>query len=114
VTARVATLLNVVNEIVCNETGDVVKVSTLSSASGLSRSYFSRAFHKAAGEPPRVYLFRLRLEHAISLMRESNVALSEIALAAGFADQAHFSNAFRRATGATPSQWRRSHVAGHR
>jgi AraC-like DNA-binding protein len=35
-------------------------------------------------------------------------ALSEIALAAGFSDQAHFSNKFRRTIGKTPGEWRRS------
>jgi AraC-like DNA-binding protein len=79
-----------------------------SSATGLSRSHFSRAFHKLAGEPPRAYISRLKVERAMSLMREGDTRLGEIALVAGFADQAHFSNTFRRATGTTPSQWRDS------
>jgi transcriptional regulator GlxA family with amidase domain len=107
-TARDATLLNVVKEAIRDRLSDAVNVSMLSAALGLSRSHFSRAFRKATGEPPRVYISRLRLRHAMSLMRESHISLSDIALAAGFADHAHFSNAFRRATGATPSQWRRS------
>jgi AraC-like DNA-binding protein len=44
----------------------------------------------------------------MKLMLETDVPLSEIALAVGFADQAHFSNKFRRACGTTPAQWRKS------
>jgi AraC family transcriptional regulator len=86
---------------------DAINVSILSSALGLSRSHFCRAFHKVAGETPRSYIFRLRIERAMMLMRESDMSLAQIALAAGFADQAHFANTFRRATLTTPSQWRR-------
>jgi AraC family transcriptional regulator len=108
VTARDVTLLDVIKETIRNKMSDAVNVSMLSSALGLSRSHFSRAFRKATGEAPRVYISRLRIQRAMSLMREDDISLSDIALAAGFADHAHFSNAFRRATGATPSQWRRS------
>lgn len=34
-------------------------------------------------------------------------SLSQIALASGFADQAHLSKQFRRMIGETPSAWRR-------
>jgi len=109
-TVRAATLLNIVKETIRARMSDDVTVTMLSSALGLSRSHFSRTFRKAAGEPLRAYLFRLRVERAISLMRDGDIPLIEIGLAAGFADQAHFSNAFRRATGTTPSHWRRSHA----
>jgi AraC-like DNA-binding protein len=41
-------------------------------------------------------------------MADSRASLGQIALDAGFSDQAHFSNAFRRSTGMTPTQWRRA------
>jgi AraC family transcriptional regulator len=99
-------MLNAVETMIRERTSEPVNVSTLASAIGVSRSHFSRAFHKLAGEPPRAYISRMRVERAMSLMREGDISLGEIALVAGFADQAHFSNAFRRATGATPLQWR--------
>ena len=45
----------------------------------------------------------------MKLMIDTKVPLSEIALATGFSDQAHFSNKFRRAAGMTPTQWRKTH-----
>jgi AraC family transcriptional regulator len=54
------------------------------------------------------YLRRLRIGRAARQLAESETPLAEIALAAGFADQSHFSNVFRRQTGMSPSSFRRS------
>ena len=91
-----------------------ITVSMLSSVAGLSRSYFSHAFRMSVGRTPHAHVVRLRIDHAMKLMREGDEPLSEIALAAGFADQAHFSRAFRRIAGITPGQWRRLHQASPR
>ena len=88
-----------------------ITVSMLSSVAGLSRSYFSHAFRVSVGRTPHEHVVRLRIDHAMKLMLEGDKPLSEIALAAGFADQAHFSKAFRRIAGITPGQWRRLHQA---
>jgi AraC-like DNA-binding protein len=83
----------------------------LSAVAGLSRSYFSHAFRRSLGRSPHAHIVRLRVDRAMTLMRDSDVPLSEIALAVGFSDQAHFSNTFRRATGMTPTQWRKEYGA---
>jgi AraC family transcriptional regulator len=44
-------------------------------------------------------------------MLGSNVPLVEIALAAGFADQTHFTRSFKRITGMTPTEFRRLFAA---
>jgi AraC family transcriptional regulator len=100
------TRIRLINEAIHARIGGPIRVTTLSSVVGLSRSHFSRAFRKAVGEPPHAHVFRLRIEHSMKLMRETEFPLSEIALAAGFSDQAHFSNMFRRSTGIPPSEWR--------
>lgn len=100
--------LRLVMDTIRKNIGEPISVSTLCSAAGLSRSHFSRAFRTSIGQSPHAYIARLRLERAMNLMLDSDVPLSEIALVVGFSDQAHFSNAFRRATGTTPAQWRRS------
>jgi transcriptional regulator GlxA family with amidase domain len=100
--------LRLVMEAIHKNIGEPISVSMLCSAAGLSRSHFSRAFRTSVGQSPHAYIVRLRLERAMSLMRDTETPLSEIALVAGFSDQPHFSNAFRRAVGTTPAQWRRS------
>ena len=49
----------------------------------------------------------LLLCRSMSELAGLDKSLSEIALAAGFYDQSHFANAFKRYTGMTPSEFRR-------
>lgn len=52
--------------------------------------------------------FRQRLAVAQRLMRESEAPLTEVAISSGFSSLQHFSSAFRKATGKSPSDWRRA------
>ena len=83
-----------------------IAITELSEIAGLSGSHFQRAFKESTGHPPRAYLTRLRIERSKVMMRETAEPFSQIALACGLADQAHFSRLFRRVVGATPTQWR--------
>lgn len=67
----------------------------------LARS-FRRRYHCSLGE----YQRRLRVEHASRQLVVTECALHDIALAAGFADQAHFSRVFKKQTGLTPAKFR--------
>jgi AraC family transcriptional regulator len=40
------------------------------------------------------------------MLQDENCSLTDIALATGFADQSHFTRAFRRVLGVTPGNWR--------
>lgn len=82
-------------------------VSEMAALADLSRSHFCRAFRSTFGMPPHVYVETKRIERAQRLMLETDMSLLEIALACGYCDAAHFSNAFRRASGMAPSIWRR-------
>ncbi|HKP48343.1 MAG TPA: AraC family transcriptional regulator [Pyrinomonadaceae bacterium] len=52
------------------------------------------------------YRRRLRIEFACRELANTRWSLTEVALAAGFADQAHFSRTFKRLTGTTPAKFR--------
>jgi len=84
-----------------------IHASDLSAVARRSTAHFSRAFKLAFGEPPHAYVVRRRLEEACHLMLTSSTSLSEIALSAGFSDQAHLCKLFRQAFGQSPSKWRR-------
>ena len=72
----------------------------------LNEDHFARAFKASVGRPPHAYVVARRVEHAKSLLTGSNLSLCEIALAAGFADQAHLSRRFKESVGASPASWR--------
>ena len=79
----------------------------LSAVARRSPAHFSRSFKLTFGEPPHAYVVKRRLEKACSLMVTSSASLSEIALSAGFSDQAHLCKLFRQAFGQSPANWRR-------
>lgn len=81
-------------------------LSDLATAAGRHPVYLASAFRRAYGETIGDCIRRLRIEHAARELRESHVPLAEVALAAGFANQSHFTRAFKRATGTTPAAYR--------
>jgi AraC-like DNA-binding protein len=87
--------------------GEKISLGALSSVAGLSPNHFARAFQQSVGMPPHRYLLRRRLEHVEQMLRETQLPLSQIALAAGFSDQSHLARHFRRLTGVPPSLARR-------
>jgi AraC-like DNA-binding protein len=78
----------------------------LAAACGLSQSYFVTAFRQATGETPHLCLLRYRVAKAKELLRGS-MAIADIALACGFADQSHLTRVFTKQTGISPGEWRR-------
>jgi AraC family transcriptional regulator len=76
----------------------------------LSVSYFSHAFKVTFGTTACHYIRRRRIERAQQLMLESTAPQSQIALACGFADQAHYCRVFRDVVGLSPTAWRRRNV----
>lgn len=86
---------------------ETIAVEDLAAETGLSPSYFSRAFRASFGEAPYVHVLRQRIARACDLMLTSDEPLSQIAVACGLADQSHFTRLFRRFHGITPHAWRR-------
>lgn len=84
-------------------TPDIVE---LARAADVHPVYFARAFQRRYGCPPAAYLRRCRLERALALLHDGSASLTAIAARCGYADQGHFSHAFRRAFRCTPSQYR--------
>lgn len=84
-----------------------LSLAELSGEVGVHPSYLARSFRDRYGCTIGEYLRRLRADYAAERLRGSDVPLSEIAQAAGYSDQGHFTRLFRRATGLTPGQYRR-------
>ena len=71
-----------------------ISLQDLAGVTGLPPSRLLRAFGRAVGMSPHAYQRQVRLRHATTLIR-AGTAISDAALAAGFADQAHFTRLFR-------------------
>jgi AraC family transcriptional regulator len=83
-----------------------ISVEALARVANLSVCYFVRAFKQSAGVTPHDYVIRKRVERARALLCETDLSLSEIALAAGFADQSHCARRFREHVGMSPRAYR--------
>src|SRR5262249_7883642 len=68
--------------------------------------HLARAFRRRYGCSVGAYPRPLRLDLAARALSSGDAPVSEIALAAGFSDQSHFSRTFKRTTGLTPAEFR--------
>ena len=84
-----------------------IRLATLARECGLSVSHFARSFRQSFGTSAHRYLIRQRVERSKELLSQSHRPLSEVALDAGFADQAAFSRTFKAVVGTPPGHWRR-------
>ncbi|MDI2125482.1 AraC family transcriptional regulator [Yinghuangia seranimata] len=82
-------------------------VAGLAAETGLSRAAFAARFTRLVGEPPLAYLTAHRMTLAADLLRDTDTTVAAVARAVGYHDAFAFSTAFKRARGATPSEWRR-------
>ncbi|WP_353191298.1 AraC family transcriptional regulator [Pandoraea pnomenusa] len=81
-------------------------VTRLAAVSGTSAAHFARSFKRAFGLPPHRYLLTRRIEQANTLLRDTDLSITDIALATGWESVGTFGRIFRDITGHTPSTFR--------
>ncbi|MFQ3787191.1 helix-turn-helix domain-containing protein [Halomonas sp. A29] len=88
------------------------RVAEMAERCHLAEAVFARQFRALTGLSPHEWLVRQRLARACELLQVGGASLTEVALACGFADSAHFSRSFRRQHDVSPSEWRRLMASG--
>jgi AraC-like DNA-binding protein len=83
----------------------LLKLEDICEAAQLSPSYLIRAFKQHYGMTPHAFLVNRRIQFARDQLRNGKL-IADVALEAGFADQAHFQRAFKQHLAATPGQYR--------
>ena len=85
---------------------DLPSLTTLADAVGVHPSHLARTFRSAYGMTVGDYARRLRLDRARTALAATDTPIALVAAEAGFADQSHFTRAFKRYTGLTPASYR--------
>jgi AraC family transcriptional regulator len=89
------------------EYSERLTLDDLSHEAGVHPVHLSRVFRKFVREGIGEHVHRLRIRAACEEMLTRELSMAEISLSTGYADQSHFTRAFRRATGMTPAAFRR-------
>ena len=84
---------------------EVLSLEAICAAAQLSPSYLIRAFKQRYGMTPHAFVVNQRIQFARERLRSGRL-IADVALEAGFADQAHFQRAFKQHLAATPGQYR--------
>jgi AraC-like DNA-binding protein len=74
----------------------------------LSANYFSQLFHELVGLTFQEHLQGLRARFGASLLRSTDMSITEVCHASGFRTLSHFERAFKTHHGASPTAWRRA------
>lgn len=86
-----------------------LSIAQIATKCGVSECYFRRLFQEYSGESPISFRQRHRIERAKQLLlSEEHFTVSEIAQELGFSDVYHFSKAFKKHCGISPSHFVRS------
>ncbi|MBQ8145504.1 MAG: helix-turn-helix transcriptional regulator [Clostridia bacterium] len=87
-----------------------ITVSELAKLENMCPTSYNLCFKQIMGVTPTKYIINLRIDAGKELLEFSDLPISEIASMCGYADFNFFSRAFKKVTGKTPSQYRKSTI----
>jgi len=86
-----------------------LRVSQVASYFGYNEKYLTTFFKQRAGISLKQYILQIKMERAKASLSETTEPVCQIAFQLGFSDSHNFSNAFRKITGLSPSEYRDSY-----
>lgn len=103
---RLAELRGVM-ELIDREYGSHLTLADLAAAAHMSESHFCRSFAAVAHKTPFSYLQQVRIQKSCQYLKNSDLAVSRIAVSCGFNDLSYYARRFREQVGCTPTEYRR-------
>ena len=77
---------------------------------GISRSFCCRYFKQMMNMTISDYFLEYRLSQALNLLKNSDKAISEVALQSGFSTISYFISVFRKKRGVTPIKYKKNKI----
>lgn len=91
-----------------NHHKDTIRLSSLADSLHLNITSMCRLYKQRTGKTIISHLAEIRVECARKLLSTTDLTVTQIAFESGFGNQAHFNKQFRRITGQTPTDYRRT------
>jgi AraC-like DNA-binding protein len=85
-----------------------ISIDQLADMSNISKYHFSRLFKQLTGKSAGDYIRQLRINNALTLLRESDLNITEIAMTSGFNDTNYFCRVFKKCQKSSPSKIRQA------
>ena len=85
-----------------------IKISIFADKFFFSKEYISRHFKNKYNHGIYEYVLRVRMQKAAELLKDESIKIQDIGLKVGFADNNHFSKAFKNYYDMSPSDYRKS------
>lgn len=99
---------------IAEHSGEEISQTEVAGAVGLSPFYFSKIFKDYTQTTFPAYLSAIRVQNAIRLLANEDLAITECAFMAGFQSTTTFNKVFREMTGCSPKEFRKLHSgSGH-
>ncbi len=93
-----------------NDLGYQWTVEEMGALVGLGNTAFSEKVKSYTGFSPLNYLINIRITEALKLLKRPDVHITDIAFKVGFHSSQHFATTFKKLTGYTPSEFRKSNT----
>lgn len=100
----VKTCINYINE---NYAKDI-SVVDIAEQCDISPFHLNKVFREIAGDTPLHYLIKRRITASLSMLYTTDLSIEEIAVACGFHNANYFAKVFRKYTGKSPTEFRKS------
>ena len=100
--------LRKVKNYIAEHYSETICLRKISCIAGLEEKYFSSYFRKKTGMCFRDWLARERISRAKEMMRHRHYLITSVAFAVGFCELRTFERAFKKHTGTTPRDFKKS------
>ena len=98
-----------IKELIQDQIDTGITLKQLSQELDINPAYLSREFSKHFGNLSfGEYVRKMRIQKAMEYLNQRSYSLTQIAYLTGFSDQSHFTRIFRKQTGLSPSEYRKS------
>jgi AraC-like DNA-binding protein len=99
--------LRTVLEYIDRHYNENISLTKLANLANMSNQHFCRIFKGTTGKRPVDYINYLRINKAVTFLSETNLNISEVAMAVGFDDSNYFSRLFKKYQNTSPSAMRK-------